>query len=169
MFNVGDYVIAKDDRYLVFNSKTPCKVVSLNVLEYYNNDYFMTNGCDDNYFMVENVISGVVCALLKNRFRKLNKEEIEQVITGEWKDIRGYVICGVCKCLSSRDEIRTTTDNVNLCPHCWRDMSNCCDHCGDMYWYGSKGKYNAYGDWYCNKCVQDGYYSRKKKRENKEE
>lgn len=168
MFNVGDYVIATDDKYLVTNSKTPCRVVSLNVPEYYNNDYFMADGCDDNYFMVENVISGIVYSVLKNRFRKLNKKEIEQVITGEWKDIRGYVICDHCKCLVSRDEIRTTVDDVNLCPSDWDGLVVCCDHCGDMYYYGSKGKYNAYGYWYCNKCVQDGYYSRKKKRKGED-
>ena len=62
----------------------------------------------------------------------------------------------------SRDEIRTTTDGVNLCPSSWDGCAVCCDHCGDMYYYGSNGKYNAYGDWYCNKCVQDGYYSKKR-------
>lgn len=150
-FEVGDKVIAINDRYSITNSRTPCEVV--------------TNNCEG--FVVKTISSESmnIYRVDKDNFRMMSLYEIEEMRRGDYMEERNeeteeteeYITCEYCGHSVPEDEIRTTVDDVNLCDECWDEHTHYCYNCGDVYYYDREGCSDNCGDWYCNNCIDRGY------------
>lgn len=149
-FEVGDKVIAINDRYSITNSRTPCEVV--------------TDNCEG--FVVKH--STEIYGVDKDDFRMMSLYEIEEMRRGHYMEARNeeteeteeneeYISCEYCGRSVPEDEICTTTDDVNLCDDCWSEHTHCCYNCDNVYYYDREGCSDNCGDWYCNNCIGHGY------------
>ena len=153
-FEVGDMVIAINDRYTITTSRTPCKVVTNNGENFRVETIYPTQTSNPTTYPVD-----------KDNFRMMSLYEIEEVRRGsymvdrneETEEPEEYITCEYCGRSVPEDEIYTTADDVNLCMDCWDEHAHCCYNCGDVYYYDREGTYDNCGDWYCNDCIDRGY------------
>ena len=158
-FEVGDMVIAVNDRYVTTNSRTPCEVI--------------TDNCEG--FVIKTRYSTHTYGVDKDNFRMMSLYEIEEMRRGNYMEDRNeerneeteetketeeteeYITCEYCGCSVPEDEIYTTNDDVNLCNDCWSEHTHYCYNCDNVYYYDREGTYDNCGDWYCNNCIDRGY------------
>ena len=152
-FEVGDMVIAINDRYSITNSRTPCEVVTNNGENFRVNTIYPTQ------------TSNLTYPVNKDNFRMMSLYEIEEVRRGsymvdrneETEETEECITCEYCGRSVPEDEIYTTNDDVNLCNDCWSEHTHYCYNCDEVYYYDREGQYDRDGDWYCNNCIDRGY------------
>ena len=156
-FNVGDMVIAVNDRYTITNSRRPCKVVSNNSENFMVKlIYLLTRESRDTYLVD------------KDSFRMMSLYEIEEMRRGNYMEDRNEdrieeneeteecITCESCGCLVPEDERYQTCEGVTLCDNCFSNNTYYCEGCDNTFYYSSNGQYDRDEDWYCDNCIDYG-------------
>ena len=158
-FEVGNMVIAINDRYQRTISRTPCTVVTN------NSEIFEVK----TMYSIPGESTSTVYTVDKDNFRMMSLYEIEEMRRGNYMEDRNEerneeneeteecITCEYCGRSVPEDEIYTTMDDVNLCMDCWDDHTHCCYNCDDVYYYDREGCSDNYDGWYCNNCIERGY------------
>ena len=158
-FNVGDKVIAINDRYSITNSRRPCEVVS--------NDGSYIFDVKTMYSLPGDPMGPY--PVDKNNFRMMSLYEIEEIRRGNYMEERNEdrieaneeteeptVRCESCGCSVPEDESYQTYEGVILCDDCFNDSTYYCEGCGNTFYYSSNGQYDRDEDWYCDDCIDYG-------------
>lgn len=155
-FEVGDKVIAINDRYSITNSRTPCEVV--------------TDNCEG--FVVKTTHPTEMYGVDKDNFRMMSLYEIEEMRRGcnmedrnedriearneETEETKECITCESCGRSVPEDATWETYDDVILCEDCFNNCTYFCEGCGNTFYYSSNGQYDRDEDWYCDDCIDYG-------------
>ena len=158
-FEVGDMVIAINDRYTITNSRRPCKVVTNNSESFRVKTIYSLSRESMDTFPVD-----------KDNFRMMSLYEIEEMMRGNYMEERNEetreteeteeteecITCESCGCLVPENESCQTYEGVILCDDCFSNSTYYCEGCGNTFYYSSNGQYDRDDCWYCDDCIDYG-------------